>query len=260
MSGKTTLLAYVDESGDTGRGQGSTASYALGCVVVRADEWRYAFDEIIEFRRRIRDHFGIGVRAELKANYLIRSSGPLKGMTLSESQRKMIYRAHLRFMSESRFFKAFAVVVHKGEAPAECELLDEAWTPLLQRLERTSRAWANSSVLVIHDEGETQEIRKLARWSRRQLAAGSAYGNGSRPAPFHQLLDDPVPKASHESYFLQCADLVAYAGWRRLYEPSRRVSAIVPQRTWDELGNSILSDVNGVRLVTAPGIVEIYPK
>ena len=260
MPGKSTLMAYVDESGDSGRGERSSTSFALGCVVIRAEEWRHAFDEVIEFRRRIREHFGIGVRAEIKANYLIRGSGSLKGLSLSESQRGLIYRAHLRFMRDSPYFKAFAVVVHKELAPAACDVLEAAWTPLLQRLERTSRAWDDSSVLLIHDEGETQAIRKLARWSRRQLAAGSTYGNGSRSAPFHQLLDDPVPKASHESYFLQCADLVAYAGWRRLYQPSRRVSAIVPQNTWHELGKSVLSEVNGVRLVTAPGIVEISPR
>lgn len=107
------LLAYVDESGDTGdpRGGGSI-TYTLGCVLVDADAWPSAFDELLVFRRRIRVTFGVPMRAEIKANYLIRGSGDLRGVALAPAARYLIYRAHLRVLN-SLPARAFGVVIDK---------------------------------------------------------------------------------------------------------------------------------------------------
>ncbi len=168
-----------------------------------------------------------------------------------------MYRAHLRFMHSDERIKAFAVAGRKSGRMEGAELLAAVWTPMLQRLERTSRAWSNSTVFIIHDEGENPQIRKLARWSRRRLSAGNLGGYGSTRVPFGQLLDDPMPKASHESYFIQLADLVAYSAFRRLYLPSSPVAQVVPGKMWEQLGDATLSEVTSQRMITAPGIVEL---
>lgn len=252
------LMAYVDESGDTGIGtRRSSSTFTLGCVVVRAPEWGEVFDDFLAFRRRLRDRFGLPVRAEVKANFLVRGSGPFSSLQTPPSERGLIYRAHFRHMAQDGRFGAFAVVGHKSGVAQGPDVLGAVWRPLLQRLERTSRAWSNSRVVIVHDEGENPHIRKLARWSRRQLRAGNLGGTGYVQVPFAQLVDDPFPKASHESYFLQLADLVAYAAWRRLYAPSPKVAQVVPQGTWSSLGPAVLDAVTSQRLVTASGIVEI---
>lgn len=254
-----TLLAYVDESGDTGVGsERSSLSFTLGCVVIKAEDWGPVFDDLLNFRRRLKSRFGLPVRAEVKANYLIRDTGPIKPLTLTSAERSLIFRAHLRHMSSDGRIKAFAVAGHKGGSVTGTDLLSAVWTPLLQRLERTSRAWSESTVFIIHDEGENPQIRRMARWSRRRLTAGSLGGQGSLSVPFTQLLDDPMPKASHESYFIQLADLVAYSAFRRLYLPSATVAQVVPNRMWDQLGKATLTVVNGQRTRTAPGIVEVH--
>ena len=76
--------------------------------------------------------------------------------------------------------------------------------------------------------------------------------------PFTQLIDDPFPKASDESYFLQLADLVAHGAWRHLYAPSPKVAQVVPQSTWSSLGPAVLSAVTSQKVITTPGIVEIF--
>lgn len=254
-----TLLAYVDETGDTGVGSSrSSLSFTLGCVVVKAEDWSPVFDDLLNFRRRLKARFGLPIRAEVKANHLIRDGGPVKPLQLSPAERSLIYRAHLRFMNADGRIHAFAVAGRKTGNVGGTDLLTAVWMPLLQRLERTSRAWNGSTVFIIHDEGENPHIRKLARWSRRRLTAGSLGGQGSLQVPFTQLLDDPVPKASHESYFVQLADLVAYSAFRRLYVPSATVAQVVPGSMWDELGHATLAAVNGQRTITAPGIVELW--
>jgi hypothetical protein len=153
--------------------------------------------------------------------------------------------------------QAFAVVAHKSFQKSGADVLAAAWTPLLQRLERTSYYAGSEPVIIVHDEGENPEIRRLARWSRRRLSAGSITGAGSVRNPFVGLVDDPFPKASHESYFLQLADIVAYAAFRRLYPPGAAISSVVPQNSWDELGRAIRTEVTSQRVRTTPGIVEV---
>jgi Protein of unknown function (DUF3800) len=69
---------------------------------------------------------------------------------------------------------------------------------------------------------------------RLEADSGPAYCT----SPFHRLVDDPVPRDSRQSYFLQLADLAAYAAFRRLYPPPPRPAQIVPHRMWDELATS----------------------
>lgn len=253
-----TIIAYIDESGDPGgKAGGSSLTYTLGCVMVKATDWNSSFDGLVLMRRRIRTTFGIQVRAEIKANYLIRNSGSLKNSRLAPGECSLVYRAHLRQMALDPNLSAFAVVVHKSMSVHPSEVVETAWIALLQRLQKTSTAWGGCPVIIVHDEGENEKVRKVARWSRRRLSAGSMTGSGRFLVPFTTLIDDPIPKASHESYFLQLADLVAYAAFRRIYPPSKGVSSVVPQKMWDNLGRAIFAPANQNNVITAPGIVEI---
>lgn len=91
-------LAYVDESGDDGGERGSV-TYAMGCVVVESHDWAATFDGLIKFRRYVAGAFGVPVRSEIKANYLLRNGGPLRRRPLGERARFKLYRAHLRIQT-----------------------------------------------------------------------------------------------------------------------------------------------------------------
>jgi hypothetical protein len=236
-------IAYVDESGDDGIKRGSSLTYALGCVVIESPDWAATFDGLIMFRRYVAATFGTPVRAEIKANYLLRNGGPLRARPLSERARFKLYRAHMR-IQDKLGMKAFAVVIDKGEAASRVggrrPSSDIAWEFLLQRLERSFR---RSEVLVIHDEGDPLTIRKRARKARRAGSAGSAFGTGILNVPFRNLVDDAVPRDSKQSYFLQLADLNAYAAFRRLHPPPPQRGRIVPQRMWDYLAGAHMTEV-----------------
>lgn len=59
-------------------------TFSLGCVLVQASAWPEVFDSFIDFRRYLRTTFGVPVRAEIKANFLLRNGGPLRKLALSE--------------------------------------------------------------------------------------------------------------------------------------------------------------------------------
>ncbi|MGC4175348.1 DUF3800 domain-containing protein [Demequina sp.] len=249
------LLAYVDESGNTGApAAGGSLTYALGCVLVDADRWPGAFDELLAFRRRLRDDFGLPMRSEIKAQYLTRGSGDLRALGLAPAQRGLIYRAHLDMLSTLPA-RAFAVVVDKRDrdlTPSGC--FDLAWEGLMQRLERTSH-YENATFMLIHDDGDNDAVRRWTRRARRHLTAGLMNGGGSVRNPARLLVDDPVARHSHQSYLIQIADLVAYAGFRSVVPPGGSVAQVCPSTTWEALGPATHTAVNKHAQRAAPGIV-----
>lgn len=251
------LLAYVDESGDAGYAGSQT--YTLACVLMDADAWPSAFDGFIAFRRFLRERFGIRVRAEIKANHLVRGNGAVTG--LGEGQRSVVFRQHMRLATKINV-TVFAVVIEKGKINKRTlNPRDLAWEFLLQRLERTSTK-SDEPVLLMHDEGDGLAIRKLARKARRAGRAGSAFGSGTLRTPFQLLIDDPVSRNSGQSYFVQLADLAAYAAFRRLHPPPAKRSSVCPQGMWDELGAATYVPANQLAaslVPEAPSGIVVWP-
>lgn len=237
------FFAYVDESGNAG--YPGSRTYVLACVLVEDHHWPDTFDHLIDFRRWLRDRFGVPVRSEIKANHLLRNAGPFAALRLSEAARFGIYRQSMRLQAKLDM-RTFAVLVDKDNMAANHPgrtAPDVAWEYLLQRLERfTTRG--STHVHLSHDEGIGDQIRKWSRKARRAGSAGSRYGTGVLRLPFGRLIDDPVSRDSGQSYFIQLADLSAYAAFRRLYPPPPRARQIVPQSMWDELGNARFAPVN----------------
>lgn len=251
------MMAYVDETGDTGSPalKGASSCYVLGCVLIDLDMWPAAFDQFVNFRQKLRASFGIPLRAELKANFLIRNSGPLRNLSLSPSQRQYVYREHMRLV-ERLPARAFAVVTDKAKAGVSgSACFDKTWEMLLQRFERTC-SHENKTLMISHDDGENDAVRRNVRKARRYLTAGAMHGGGSLRFQADRILDDPIPRNSQHTYFIQLADMVAYAGWRSYMAPSTAVAAVVPKGTWSHIGAATHTAVNRRSLNgSVPGVV-----
>ncbi|GLV51274.1 hypothetical protein TBS_18440 [Thermobispora bispora] len=260
------LFAYVDESGDPSGNPSlrGSPSYTLGVVLVRDTEWADAFDAVINLRRTLKKNFGLPVRAEVKASYLLRNEGAFSSLKLSSKQRRYIYQCHLSLLATAPA-RAFAVFVDKRKLVRLGRLgetRDLAWETLFQRLALTyerDNPGRKSPILIVHDEGEDATIRKIARKARRYLTAGSAYGPGSLRLPDRWLLDDPVSRKSHHSLFVQLADLVAYAATKRMIPGGARRSRVCPPSMWNHLGVACHAAANAQALAynpkAVPGIV-----
>jgi hypothetical protein len=231
------LIAYVDETGDTGSiaKAGASRCFGLGCVFLDDIDWKTAFDGLLDFRRRLRSTYGIPMRAEVKAKDLVSGSGPLRPLGLAPAVRSTIYRAHLRILDPLRL-RAFGVVIDKASPQMiGQDIFAVGWITMLNRLERLSKA-EQQTLLVIHDHGENDAVRREVRKARRHLTAGKKFGTGSFVLPLERLIDDPVPRDSKQSYLIQLADIVAYATWRTYVPPGAAVGRVVPQWMWDEAG------------------------
>lgn len=70
-------LMYVDESGDTGVDNSPTQFFVLSSLIVHELRWVACIDQLIAFRRRMRDTFGLKMNDEIHAAALIRGPGKL---------------------------------------------------------------------------------------------------------------------------------------------------------------------------------------
>ena len=156
--------------------------------------------------------------------------------------------------------KTFAIVIDKTKLWTRDPTLDPvevAWEYLIQRLERFSTK-NGSNIVLVHDLGEEDLVRKIARKSRRIGSAGTHFGTGSLRRPFTKLVDDPVARDSARSYLLQLADMDAYAAFRRVYPPPVRAVQVVPQGAWDQLGPARLAEAN--MLAGGPVGIVVWPR
>lgn len=242
-------LAFVDESGDPGAT--GSFSYSLACLLVREEDWLPVLDQMIELRRFLRDRFGVPVRMELKANTVIRGSGPLRRLDLNAAERRRIFRLHLRIQDRLPV-RTFSVVIdkpHHFAVPQPSSPEHRAWEYLLQRLERESNS-SGDRMLIFHDQGNDALIRRLARQRRRYAVVSKKFGPGTFNVPFTQLVEDPVPRDSRQSYLLQLADFAAYSAFRKVYPPTggpTGITRVAAPDCWDLIGASRHIQVSGRR-------------
>ncbi len=239
-------IIYVDESGDTGaRPRGASPIYALGSVVVPAVRWNEVLEEVVAFRRHLAERFGVPMRAEIKAAWLLHGSGDLRPLGLSPGTRRAIYELHLKLLAWVQL-EAFAVVLHKpADRHPRTDPSELAWTTLFQRLEAFA-ARREGPLSVIHDEGDNARIRKHARQRTRYGFSGGVYGAQRHPER-SRIVEDPHPKRSGESYLVQFADLVAYASAAAIRPSAGSAGKVVDGRTYALLGDARLTEVTGLR-------------
>lgn len=142
-----------------------------------------------------------------------------------------------------------------GRATPSIDVFTQAWTLVLERLERTSaKDPERPPLMLLHDEGQNDLLRKMTRKARRHLMVGSHYSPQPMRLKAECFVDDPMPRNSKHSYFVQMADVVAYAAFRHVFPPTRS-DPIVTGRTWLECGAALHLPVNSVRGSSHPAIV-----
>lgn len=247
-------FAYFDESGDSGFVNSPTNTFTLSALLIHDKDWLSALDQTIAFRRYLRDQFHISPRAELKASWLVHNKGDIKASGLSYPARMAAYKAAMRFQRKAKVFKAFTLVVVKDRLLDKSkDVRDIAWRFAIQRLERFGSA-NSENIHILPDEGHGDFIRRKIRALRRFSYVPSAFGNGTKlKRNAVNIVEDSSDRRSTESFFVQLADLNAYAGFRNVF-PGNNFGVDV----WDELGDARVKEVN--KLTGGPVGIVVYPR
>ncbi len=232
-------LCYFDESGDCGYTHSPTIAFSLGAVLIHENDWLCTLDQLISYRRFLRDKFGISPRQEIKSNWLNHGKGPFSN--LSPTARRDVYKSAMRFQRKVGTIRTFAVVINKSLIRVQKDVREYAWTYAIQRIEKYAAA-NSQKVHILPDEGHGYFINKKLRAMRRFHKVPSAYNASRLDARAIDIVEDASDRHSHESYFIQLADLNAYAAMRHVLP----VASFGPGM-WNELGDSRITDVNSLR-------------
>lgn len=231
-------FAYIDESGDIGAAGGKT--YTLGCVMVPMSEWTNALDYLVNLRRNLRDTYGLKLSTEVKANHLVGVKKTYSDLGLGDGQVRDIYQRHID-AAVGTSSGVGAIVVHKSEIKKpDIDVFNTAWEYLLTRLRKRAESTGQPIVLV-HDEGEADRVRRHLRKFRRANWQGQGYGQA------RLLVEDPVPRDSQHSYLIQLADLVAYAASRYAVPTTGRTTRICDSSMWNRAAAVHIKEMSGRR-------------
>ncbi|WP_182915259.1 DUF3800 domain-containing protein [Rhodopseudomonas palustris] len=206
---------YVDESGDVGLVNSPTSHFALSGLIVHESRWRHFVASLISFRRTLRDVYGLPLRTELHASQLIKSP-PMPGM--NRHIRLAILRNFLDELAKMDFVSITNVIVCKAGKPLDYDVFSHAWQALFQRFENTLKSGnfpgshRNDYGIVLTD---ATDGRKLQRMVRRMSVYNpvpnmARMGSGHRNLPLLRIIEDPYPKDSKDSFFIQACDTCAY--------------------------------------------------
>jgi hypothetical protein len=197
---------YIDDSRDE-----SLCVFSALCIP--AQEWRNCFERIRQFRRSLRDEYGIYVYAELHAWKFVAGKGNISPRVVTKWDRCQIFNQALTETANLPGARLFnACFPHKQD--------ELAFERLLNRVERTLESWKSLAIL-ISDAGKEAAYTRLARRMQVYNPIPSAYGtwrdtgNSYKNIPLTRIIEDPIFKDSSQSYFIQLVDFCAYALLRR---------------------------------------------
>jgi len=223
-------LMYVDESGDSGLNNSPTRYFVLTGMVVHELRWHEMLNRLIGFRTRMREHFGMLMREEIHAGQMISRPGPL--VRIRRNDRLTIIRHMLDELSDMNFLSLINVRVDKNGKPADYDPFEKAWQALIQRFENTLNhrnfpgpANADDKGMIFCDETDEASLRRLYRKMRIYNPVPNMraiHGIGYRQLPLLRVVEDPNIRRSHHSYFIQAADVAAFAAYQ-WYAPSKFV-------------------------------------
>ena len=205
MSG--TEIAYLDESYDD-------LMFVMSALVIPVHAWREGFGRLREYRKHLKASYGIFTSKELHATEFVAGRGRIAPKVVPKGLRAFLFRQTIQVIAT---LPGAAVI--SGCWPRAGTSLNEIHSKAFLRIQerlQTRCSKRNGHVLVIVDEGKEEELKRIARRSKVWNPVPSAFGaweDGSsyKNIPNERLIEDPIFKPSHQSYFLQAADFIAFA-------------------------------------------------
>jgi len=241
-------LMYVDESGDTGLVNSPTDYFILSAIVFHELRWRTILDDLVAFRREIRNSKGLKLREEIHSTHMINKPGELK--RISRNDRLDIMKKCIDWMNTQPDLNIFSVSVLKKDKPDE--VFEIAWNALINRFENTIRHKnfsgpqnADDRGIILSDNTEGEKLRTLVRKMRHYNVVPNkkdTFLSGFRNLKLHYVIEDPILRDSKNSFIHQMNDVLAYCV-RQRYEPNAYMKKKGGHNFYKRLENVIVKKV-----------------
>jgi len=241
---------YVDESYDQQK-------FCLSAISIRHNQWRDCFNRVQQHRRLLKQDHGVFIRKEIHAHELVGGRGQIADKIINKHTRSRIFHGLLKLVAELPGVMVFNICLEvKGRRDPQLD----AWDRLLNRIERTmlaaeqrelplrkeliSKLPPNTTApgdalqsrllnytpraMIFADQGREIEITRVYRKMTVFNPIPSQFGGWSEGAtknlPLQRIIEDPVFKPSHHSFFIQLADCVSFALLKREQPPTPNIA------------------------------------
>lgn len=202
-------LVYYDESGDDGFPACTSPLFVLAALYCPAGDWRENFDIIQSFRRQLAKEKILPFDLEIHTRELILNKKPYAPLRLPDEVRLEILDRFCQLIAQLSARAVVTAVVKPWVRKATFDVLDRALSYSINRIETDLRGADHNRFLIITDQGRVAKMRHTARRMQRINYLPSQFGADSYRREIRHLIEDPLPKDSRESHFIQIADLLA---------------------------------------------------
>ncbi len=223
-------LAYYDEAGDDGYPKFSSPIFVLTSCYFHYLHWKNGYDALHQLRRLLKDDFGFPVKTEMHTKQFVMNKNPYAKLNLSDEKRLEVMDKFCDFIAQLNLRIVNTVIVKPRIRKQDYPVLDTAFKYSIQRIENDLDPLRNpdNKFLIITDPGRVGKMRLTSRRIQRINFIPSKYGPASYRKEISALIEDPLPKDSKESYYIQLSDLVSYVVY--LYSILKTASGKLPNR------------------------------
>lgn len=246
------LFLYADESGDTGVKNSPTRFFTLSGLVVHETKWKEVLDDIVRFRKELRNNYGLKLREEIHCSAFIHN--PTKELKMLDRHvRLKILKQTLLFQSNlSDKIRIINIIVDKTNKRNPSQVFESAWKCLFQRFQNTiiynnfpifnSTGFRDNGIIIV-DRTIEHQLQKLLRKLRTYNPVPNMASSGYRDMPLDIITEDPVHKNSNNSYFIQLCDVNAFF-LRQKEQPCKFVKKKSARNYFDHLDSVLCKEAS----------------
>jgi hypothetical protein len=229
-------LAYFDESGDDGYPLTSSSIFILSSIYFHDSVWKESYNRIYDLRKYLKATYNLPVKQEFHTREFISDKNPYHGI-YSPKQRREILILFCRTLA-SLNLKIINVAIFKNKVnrPAY-DVLKNALTYNVQRIENDlNYLRADAKFMIITDEGRVSKMTSTTRMIQKINFIPSKFNFDNYRKEIRNMIEDPLPKKSSESSFIQMADLVCF-----IVSLYIKRHVCLPVENWNKRINAVLN-------------------
>ena len=205
-------IVYYDESGDDGYPKYSSPLFCLTAVYMHYLKWKENYEIVSEFRRKLKSEFNFPIKLEMHTKQFLLDKNPFRDFKFSRQDRKKILTLYCQMISKLELKVINVVSIKDLLKKEDFDILDKTLTYSIQRIDNDLKSSSNPNdrFVIITDNGRLGKMRKTTRKIQKVNFIPSQYSTSKYRNEIKCLIEDPLPKDSKESYFIQISDLIAY--------------------------------------------------
>ena len=203
-------LAYFDESGDDGYPFTSSPIFVLTTIYMNNRSWHDNYLKVYNFRKALKTKYKLPIKQEFHTKNFIQDKYPYHGL-YSASTRLEIIKEFFDIINTLDIKIINVAIIKEKITFTSYNVLENALKFAIQRIENDMKfSLLKKNFLIITDDGRVNKMTKISRSIQKINFIPSHFGAASYREEIKYLIEDPLPKKSQNSYFIQFCDLISY--------------------------------------------------